>query len=1051
VTSEHPINFGPFCLDLLNERLRRGSQTISLRPKTFAVLRYLLEHPGQLVTKEGLLDAVWPETYVSDVVLKVCIREIREVLGDDPKVPQYIETVHRRGYRFIGQIADCGLQIADSKPSDASGPSIRHQPPATDWPPASDQLQSAIRHRQSAINLVGRQAELAQLQRWLEKSVRGQRHVVFVTGEPGIGKTTLVEAFLEQASAAGLGVARGQCLEQFGAGEAYLPVLEALGRLCREPGRERLIALLGQYAPMWLVQMPSLISVADRERLQKEIFGATPERMLREMAEAVEALTAESPLVLGLEDLHWSDNATLDLITSLARRQGPARLLVIGTYRPTEVILSQHPLKAVRQELQMHGQCKELPLEFLTEAAVAEYLTRRFPGHRFPVELAGLIHQRTDGNPLFMVNMVDYLLAQGILVERDGQWRLEGQLEEVKVGVPEGIQQMIEKQIDRLTPEQQRVLEAASVAGVEFSAAAVAAALEEEVDQIEACCEGLGRGGQFLRPTGVIEWPDGTVAARYCFTHSLYHSVWYQRVAKARRIRLHKRIGERMEVVFGNRAGEIAAELAMHFEHGRDYRRAVWYLRHAAENATRRYANREAIDCLTRALELVGRLPPAERSGLHMHVLEQRGLVRRSGGDMEGAAKDFEALAAFAGEQGRVEVQVIALLYLGNALLWVDRERCLTVGEQAVEISRQLNDELLRAHARGYLGHWHSLMCGWRDEDAQACVAAIDAARRADDVALLSLHVGRYSYFQFARSEYRAAYRTAEEGLQLALEVGDVFNYLVCQFSRARSLLHVGQWGDVLRILRDGLQMAEKNGQHQWAMIFRIGLAWLHLEALDFAGARQLCETVLERTREGYIQVVGHLWLGLAHLGLEQYELAFHCFSEINRWLQREPFSMNWIWLMPLHQGWSQYWLAQGEFERARQEAEQVCELAAQPGERTWMARGRRRLTQIAMAQGHWDQAEAELSRAVAAVEGIEAPLAEWRVYATAAQLHQQQGRNADTDRARSAAILNRLLDSLSSDGQLPADVMDDAGRLRQRFLGHPLVQAVLRHARSVS
>lgn len=168
-----------------------------------------------------------------------------------------------------------------------------------------------------------RAAELQHLHGWLERALSGERHLIFVTGEPGIGKTTLVEAFLAQVAAEGtVWIGRGQCIEHYGAGEAYLPVLAALGRLCREPGGERLIALLNQYAPTWLVQMPALLSAADLEALQRKTAGATRERMLRELAEAMEALTTEQPLVLWLEDLHWraagktkrvnsSDSATL--------------------------------------------------------------------------------------------------------------------------------------------------------------------------------------------------------------------------------------------------------------------------------------------------------------------------------------------------------------------------------------------------------------------------------------------------------------------------------------------------------------------------------------------------------------------------------------------------------------------------------------------------------------------------------------------------------------------------------------------------------------------
>src|SRR5262249_20299800 len=158
-----------------------------------------------------------------------------------------------------------------------------------------------------------------------------------------------VEVFLEQAAAEGsLWIGRGQCIEHYGAGEAYMPVLEACGRLCREPGGERLIELLGQHAPTWLVQMPALLSAAEREKLQREVQGAQSTAGLREIAHAAETLTVERPLILRLEDLHWSDVSTLELLSVLARRRERTRLLVIGTYRPVEMPANEHPLRAVK-------------------------------------------------------------------------------------------------------------------------------------------------------------------------------------------------------------------------------------------------------------------------------------------------------------------------------------------------------------------------------------------------------------------------------------------------------------------------------------------------------------------------------------------------------------------------------------------------------------------------------------------------------------------------------------------------------------------------------
>ena len=402
-------------------------------------------------------------------------------------------------------------------------------------------------------------------------------------------------------------------MEHYGASEPYLPVLEALGRLGRGPDGEHLIAVLRQYAPTWLVHLPALVSPAEREQLQREVQGATPQRMLREMAEALEALTAERPLLLVLEDLHWSDVSTLDLLSVVARRTERARLFIIGSYRPAEVLGNGHPLRMVTQELHLHKQCEELRLGLLSEEDVTAYLRKRLSvgAHsRAPFQrLATLLHRRTDGNPLFLVSVVEDLVAQGALVQDNENWTLQEEGATIESSVPENIRQLVARQGERLSRVAQRILEAGSVAGMEFSAAAVAAALAWDVADIEEQCAALAGRQQFLRPAGIADWPDGTRAARYGFLHALYQQLWHERVSVSQLQRWQVRIGERKEAAYGERTREIATELAVHFEQGRDYRRAVQYLHLAGENATRRSAHREAISLLTKGLELLKTLP----------------------------------------------------------------------------------------------------------------------------------------------------------------------------------------------------------------------------------------------------------------------------------------------------------------------------------------------------------------------------------------------------------------------------------------------------------
>jgi DNA-binding winged helix-turn-helix (wHTH) protein/predicted ATPase len=604
VSNEKRITFDRFRLDLSNECLWEGSQAIRLRPKAFAVLDYLLGRPGQLVTKDELLQAVWPGTFVGDGVLKVVIRQLRDTLGDDPKAPRFIETAHRRGYRFIGLIkvnAPAAANDRENRSNDAFTGSLR----VSEGP---------------VQRFVGRDKALSRLRGWIDKTLARERHVVFVTGEAGIGKTALIDTFA-RGIASDVRIARGQCLEQYGTSEAYLPVLEAIGRLCRE--HQQVVDVLRTHAPMWLLQLPSLVSTSVYEALSRELSGATKERMLREMGDALEILTADVPLVLILEDLHWSDYSTLDLISYLATQRQAAQMMLIGTYRPAELILSGHPLKAVKSELLAKQQCKELPLDYLSRNAIARYLSVRYPVHRFPEELAALIHHRTEGNPLFMVNAVDYLGVEGLIQERDGCWELVVEIEKVQVGVPESIKQMIEKQIDHLDADDQRTLEAASVAGAEFSALAVAAGLEHAGTLLEMQCDQLARRRQFIQDCGVQELSNGQTVNRYGFIHALYQNVLYDRLSAFRRAQLHQRIGEWGEAFYGEHARDIAAELAMHFDRAANYKQAVKYLQQAAENDLRRFAYREAVTLSRRGLELVKRLPDTferTRQELGLHV-----------------------------------------------------------------------------------------------------------------------------------------------------------------------------------------------------------------------------------------------------------------------------------------------------------------------------------------------------------------------------------------------------------------------------------------------
>ncbi len=816
---EKPIIFDPFCLDLANECLWRGSRAIKLRPKAFAVLNHLLGRPGQLVTKEELLNAVWPETFVGEAVLKVTIRQLREALDDNPKSPRFIETAHRRGYRFIGQIAEGGPMMTKDQEIGANRALSASPLPGGDPP----------------LGVVGRDEALSRMRSWLEKMLGGERQIVFVTGEAGIGKTAVVDTFARSiASDRSIRIGRGQCLEQYGTSEAYLPVLEAIGRLCREQGQ--VVNVLRAHAPMWLLQMPSLVSTADRELLSRELAGATRERMLREMGEALEALTADLPLVLILEDLHWSDYSTLDLISYLARQRQPAHLMLIGTYRPVELIVSGHPLKAVKQELLAKQQCEELTLEYLSEDAVAKYLSVRFPANRFPAELARLIHERTEGNPLFMVNAVDYLVTEGSIDKYEESWELVVEIEKVEVGVPDSIKQIIAKQLEHLDADEQRTLEAASVAGAEFSTLAVVAGMGEDRATVEARCAELARQHQFIQDCGVHELPNGEAVTRYGFIHALYRNVLYERVSALKRVQLHQRIGEQGEMLYGERARGIAAELAMHFERGRDYKRAAKYLQQAADNAIRRFAYREAVGLARRGLELVGKLPnTAERAEqelclqltLGMPLIATEGYAASEVGSVYAKARE---LLQQLGETPDISEVLWGLwaFYTLRAELGTAREiakEFLRLAERFPYPGLAMRGHLTMAVTLAHMGEFALAM-----EHSEKALSLYDPERHRDDAFYYSQNPGvgtlcHAAWTLWFLGQPDQSLERMQEALALAHEL-----------SEPHGLAHALVFAAILHQLRREVPMAQERAEAAIAVASEHGLMMYQAHALIMRG-----------------------------------------------------------------------------------------------------------------------------------------------------------------------------------------------------------------------
>jgi|RhiMethySRZTD1v2_1073278.scaffolds.fasta_scaffold06325_6 tetratricopeptide (TPR) repeat protein len=445
---------------------------------------------------------------------------------------------------------------------------------------------------------VGRERERADLSRALDEAASGHGLMVCVVGEPGIGKSTLVEELLANRQQGGLRcrIARGRCSERLAGTEAYLPMLDALENLLGSGGSggSALARTLRAVAPLWHSQLAgSSTEALPSGHLVGDVRTGSQERLKREFVAFLQEATRDQPLILFLDDVHWADVSTIDLLSYVVSRFQTMPLFVVVAYRPEELLSQGGPFLRIKHDLQARGYCRELELEFLTPEDVEAYVGLEFAGHLFPRSFIELIHEKTEGNPLFMVDLLRFLRDRQVLSTQDGRWRLGRELPDIARTLPESIRSMILRKIESVDATARRILLAASVQGNEFDGAVVARALAMDPAEVEERLQLLDRIYTFARPVREVELPDGTLTLKYRFVHVLYQNLLYAALTPARKVAMSKAVAHVLEEVYRTEISGIASELAVLYEVAREFGRAADYFVSAAQHAAHVFAYQE--------------------------------------------------------------------------------------------------------------------------------------------------------------------------------------------------------------------------------------------------------------------------------------------------------------------------------------------------------------------------------------------------------------------------------------------------------------------------
>jgi DNA-binding winged helix-turn-helix (wHTH) protein/tetratricopeptide (TPR) repeat protein len=1012
--------FGPYRLDRDQGLLFRGAEIIPLAPRVYDTLLALVESGGRVADKEDLLTRVWQDAFVEEGSLARNVSTLRKILGEGPRDHRYIVTVPKRGYRFAAPLTTSGPASTQASNGEGNGTttfSTSH--------PASEPRGEKI-----ARSFVGRDLEMKRLKGHFETMLGGHGKLVFLSGEAGMGKSSLAERFINSIHPRHpeLRVATGRSVEQYGPGESYLPFLDALSGLVREHG-DQITNHLRRQAPTWCLQLPAFTSGAEMEALRSETAGATRQRMLREIGDALGALSLDAPLLLLLEDLHWADRATIDLLRHLCHRVETQRVLVLATVRPEDIQIPNHALKNCIADMKAWQSCDEIVLDGLSDDEVRTLLCRRFAPNQFPDEFASLIQKRTDGNPLFTVSLLDFLACSGDIVHDGVSWNVASPPAQMVRKIPDSVRAMIRQKSEALEPDARLALQYASIEGEEFLSSVVARLLDTEQLRVEEGLASLAQNHRLIRVQGEEELPDGALVTRYAFAHALYQNVFYEEMVAARRTQLHAIAGEQLLKHHGDLAPRIAGQLAMHFERGRNWTRAVEFLMIAAANARTMNANTEAEEHYTHALEVSARLVEGARAEAQFRIYEKRAVIYLATSRFDLSVADARQMIQRARTAGSAELECAALYTLGNTLFWSHRlDEMQSTLEDVLRMSAVNETSRLRALALMAQGH---LASGDLPQAENKLRTLIQYSLSLDKKTLLdSLDIrARLSFF---RSEYEEAEQMFRKQSELAFEISDAFEFVKANYFLGLTLANLGRVSEAFTVLSCAMDFAKRNGEVFWLSRMPNAFGWIHREMQDFEGAEAFDRegaAVGHEAGFGEAEVNSVINLAMDHQHSNDQAAVCSAMKTATSLLSQDAW-FRWRFEIRFLQ-------ARAEQTLARKDALALLEKAAQYAAHKYIVIARTLLARIAMLSADLDTAAEEITAACSLMKRYPAFLCAWRTHAMLGRIEMQCGNPEAGIAAYRLAVSNI---------RYVADHIGDK-RLRSIFLSSDAIRDVFRDA----
>jgi tetratricopeptide (TPR) repeat protein len=548
----------------------------------------------------------------------------------------------------------------------------------------------------------------------------------------------------------------------------------------------------------------------------------------------------------------------------------------------------------------------------------------------------------------------------------------------------------------------------------------------EEIDLEEQLAD-IEKAHRLIETLGEEDLPDGSTTTRYRFAHALYQNFLYGDLVSKRRIMLHQQAGEQLLKHFGTRAPQIATQLAIHFERGRDFNRAVEYLNHAGDHAAKLYGYAEAERHYTQALKLVEKLEPESQASHLCTLYHKRGTVNHAVGSFSQAANDFTKMLAQAQTLGSLELQSHALNSLTMTLFFSHRlEETLVRAAEALQVAEQAGNEKLRADTMLLVGLKH--LCYGELKDAKAVLDELVAtARRLDYKPALVGGVTWRACLHFFQSEYELAIEKAREGLRLASELRDGFLLLTAMFFLGLSQGNQGKMSAALATLQDAMEKARRNGDLFWHPRFPNCIGWIYRELHDFEAARQFDEEGVDVARKHHVleaEANSLINRGIDCIHAGQRACTDSAFAEVNDIFARDAW-FRWRYNIRLQAARAAHYLRHGELDKAREYIVRLEETAREHEVHKYIGVANQLMAELLIEKNDLEGAEQHFNAALAELNDYPAPLVAWKVHAGMARL-----KSLSNDAAGAAEHSARALEIVQS---VAANVADE--KLRNTFL----------------